>query len=256
MSQDILVRARQVTKSFGQITVLKGVDLDITRGEVVCLIGPSGSGKTTFLRCINHLETLDSGELWVDGELVGYRRKNNRLYELKEREACARRAEIGMVFQHFNLFPHLTVMQNIVEAPVRTRRSDLASTTRHGEELLATMGIADKRDSYPAQLSGGQKQRVAIARALAMRPKLMLFDEPTSALDPELVGDVLAAMRALAETGMTMVIVTHEIGFAREVADRVVFFEQGHVIESGPASDVLDAPREDRTRAFLAAVRK
>ena len=255
MTQDILVRAQRVTKSFGHTMVLDGVDLDIARGEVVCLIGPSGSGKTTFLRCINHLETLDGGELWVDGELVGYRLKRDRLYELSEREACARRAEIGMVFQHFNLFPHRTVIQNIVEAPVRTKRFTIAEATQHGEELLASMGIADKRDVYPAQLSGGQKQRVAIARALAMRPKLMLFDEPTSALDPELVGDVLAAMRALAETGMTMVVVTHEIGFAREVADRVVFFEGGRVIESGPARDVLDAPREDRTRAFLAAVR-
>jgi polar amino acid transport system ATP-binding protein len=250
-----LLSARGVTKSFGHHRVLTGVDLDVASGEVVCLIGPSGSGKSTFLRCINYLETLDDGQLWVDGEMVGYRRKGNRLYELSDREACARRAEIGMVFQHFNLFSHMTVMQNIVEAPVRTRRASLAEATARGEELLARMGLAEKRDAYPALLSGGQKQRVAIARALAMRPKLMLFDEPTSALDPELVGDVLRVMRALADSGMTMIVVTHEIGFARDVADRVVFFEAGCIVEQGPARDVLDTPANPRTQAFLAAVR-
>jgi polar amino acid transport system ATP-binding protein len=250
-----LLSARGVTKSFGHHRVLTGVDLDVSAGEVVCLIGPSGSGKSTFLRCINHLETLDGGELWVDGEFVGYRRKGNRLYELNDREASARRANIGMVFQHFNLFSHMTVMENLIEAPVRTRRASPAEATAHGQELLTRMGLADKRDAYPAQLSGGQKQRVAIARALAMRPKLMLFDEPTSALDPELVSDVLHAMRALADSGMTMIVVTHEIGFARDVADRVVFFEAGCIVEQGPARDVLDAPANPRTQAFLSAVR-
>lgn len=250
-----LVRAAAVTKSFGVIRVLDRVDIDVARGEVVCLIGPSGSGKSTFLRCINHLETLDGGQLWVDGELVGYRRKGNKLIELSDREASVRRADIGMVFQHFNLFPHMTVLQNIVEAPVRTRRANLAEATARGGDLLARMGLADKRDVYPAQLSGGQKQRVAIARALAMQPKLMLFDEPTSALDPELVGDVLRVMKGLAESGMTMIIVTHEIGFAREVADRVIFFENGRVAEQGSAREVLETPSNPRTKAFLSAVR-
>lgn len=250
-----LVRAAAVTKSFGAIRVLDRVDIEVARGEVVCLIGPSGSGKSTFLRCINHLETLDGGQLWVDGELVGYRRKGNKLIELSDREASVRRADIGMVFQHFNLFPHMTVLQNIVEAPVRTRRANLERATARGDDLLARMGLADKRDVYPAQLSGGQKQRVAIARALAMQPKLMLFDEPTSALDPELVGDVLRVMKGLAESGMTMIIVTHEIGFAREVADRVIFFENGRVAEQGSAREVLEAPSNPRTKAFLSAVR-
>jgi polar amino acid transport system ATP-binding protein len=250
-----LVRAAGVTKSFGHHRALQSVDIEIQRGEVVCLIGPSGSGKSTFLRCINHLETLDGGELWVDEELVGYRRKGDRLYELSDREASVRRADIGMVFQHFNLFPHLTVLRNIIEAPIRTRRSSAKAAISHADELLGQMGLSDKRDAYPAQLSGGQKQRVAIARALAMRPKLMLFDEPTSALDPELVGEVLLVMRSLAQTGMTMIIVTHEIGFARDVADRVVFFEGGHVVEHGPARELLDSPSNPRTKAFLSAVR-
>jgi len=250
-----LVRAQSVTKSFGTVRVLDNVDVEIARGEVVCLIGPSGSGKSTFLRCINYLETLDGGQLWVDGELVGYRRKGDKLIELSDRQASVRRAEIGMVFQHFNLFPHMTVMQNIVEAPVRTRRATLEEATARGEDLLTRMGLADKRTVYPAELSGGQKQRVAIARALAMQPKLMLFDEPTSALDPELVGDVLRVMKGLAESGMTMIIVTHEIGFAREVADRVIFFENGRVVEQGSARDVLDSPSNPRTAAFLSAVR-
>jgi polar amino acid transport system ATP-binding protein len=250
-----LVRAAGVTKSFGHHRALQSVDIEIQRREVVCLIGPSGSGKSTFLRCINHLETLDGGELWVDEELVGYRRKGDRLYELSDREASVRRADIGMVFQHFNLFPHLTVVRNIIEAPIRTRRSSVKAAMSHADELLGQMGLSDKRDAYPAQLSGGQKQRVAIARALAMRPKLMLFDEPTSALDPELVGEVLLVMKSLAETGMTMIIVTHEIGFARDVADRVVFFEGGHVVEHGPARELLDSPSNPRTKAFLSAVR-
>ncbi|MGV9802908.1 amino acid ABC transporter ATP-binding protein [Mycobacterium sp. NPDC003449] len=250
-----LVRAAAVIKDFGHHRVLDSVDMEVARGEVVCLIGPSGSGKSTFLRCINHLETLDAGQLWVDGELVGYRRKGNKLFELSDREASVRRADIGMVFQQFNLFPHMTVLQNIVEAPVRTRRATPAAATTHGEELLERMGLSDKCNVYPAQLSGGQMQRVAIARALAMRPKLMLFDEPTSALDPELVGEVLRVIKALAESGMTMIVVTHEIGFAREVADRVIFFEDGRVVEEGPARAVLDSPSNSRTKAFLSAVR-
>jgi len=250
-----LVRAEAVTKSFGHIRVLDSVNVEVARGDVVCLIGPSGSGKSTFLRCINHLETLDAGQLWVDGELVGYRRKGNRLFELSDREASVRRADIGMVFQQFNLFPHMTVLQNIVEAPVRTKRESTAAATAHGKELLDSIGLSDKCNAYPAQLSGGQMQRVAIARALAMRPKLMLFDEPTSALDPELVGDVLRVIKALAESGMTMIIVTHEISFAREVADRVIFFEDGRVVEEGAARALLDSPSNARTKAFLSAVR-
>jgi polar amino acid transport system ATP-binding protein len=251
---EALVRAVGVRKSFGHHEVLSGITLEVRQGEVMCLLGPSGSGKSTFLRCINHLEKVSAGELFVDGELVGYRRSGNKLYELKAAEVARKRAEIGMVFQRFNLFPHKTALQNIIEAPmlVRGEKRDVATTT--AKELLARVGLSEKADAYPSQLSGGQQQRVAIARALAMRPKLMLFDEPTSALDPELVGDVLAVMRELARDGMTMIVVTHEMGFAREVADSVVFMDGGVVVESGPPAEVLVKPREARTKAFLQAV--
>jgi len=254
MTGDALVRAEAVTKSFGHVRALRGVDLEVHRGETVCLIGPSGSGKSTFLRCVNHLEKIDSGRLTVDGELVGYRRARGKLYELREREICRRRADIGMVFQNFNLFPHLTVLENVVEAPIHVRRERAADARARGRELLARVGLADKADAHPAQLSGGQQQRVAIARALAMRPTLMLFDEPTSALDPELVGEVLDVMRELVKDGMTMIVVTHEMAFARESADRVVFMADGTVVESGPPRELFAAPRHERTRAFLSKV--
>jgi polar amino acid transport system ATP-binding protein len=221
---------------------------------VLCLIGPSGSGKSTFLRCINHLEKVDSGELSVDGELVGYRLSGDKLYELRDREVCGKRAEIGMVFQRFNLFPHMSVLDNVMSGPVRVRRESTEVARERARRLLERVGLADKVSSYPNQLSGGQQQRVAIARALAMEPKLMLFDEPTSALDPELVGEVLQAMQQLARDGMTMIVVTHEIGFAREVADTVVFMDGGVVVESGPPAEVLGNPRHERTQAFLSKV--
>lgn len=246
-----MIRADRVCKSFGALQVLKGISLEVRHGEVLCLIGPSGSGKSTFLRCINHLERITAGRLYVDGELVGYRERNGRLYELHPRETARRRREIGMVFQHFNLFPHRTVLGNVIEAPTQVKKLHRAAATARAEELLERVGLADKANAYPAQLSGGQQQRVAIARALAMDPKLMLFDEPTSALDPELVGEVLAVMRELADSGMTMVVVTHEMGFAREVADRLVFMDQGVVVEAGPPEEILSAPRHDRTKAFL-----
>jgi len=249
-----MVRARQVHKSFGRLEVLKGVDLVVDPGEVLCLIGPSGSGKSTFLRCINHLEKIDGGELSVDGELVGYRQSGNRLYELRDREVCGKRAEIGMVFQRFNLFPHMSVLDNVISGPVRVKKEAAASARTRARQLLDRVGLADKVDNYPNQLSGGQQQRVAIARALAMSPKLMLFDEPTSALDPELVGDVLDVMRSLAEDGMTMIVVTHEMGFAREVGDTVVFMDGGVVVESGDPTTVLTAPQHERTKAFLSKV--
>jgi polar amino acid transport system ATP-binding protein len=249
-----MVRADQVHKSFGRLEVLRGIDLTVNPGEVLCLIGPSGSGKSTFLRCINHLEKIDGGELSVDGELVGYRRGGDRLYELKDREVCGKRAEIGMVFQRFNLFPHMSVMDNVISGPVRVKREPAASARERAKVLLERVGLADKVASYPNQLSGGQQQRVAIARALAMSPKLMLFDEPTSALDPELVGDVLDVMRDLARDGMTMIVVTHEMGFAREVGDTVVFMDGGVVVESGDPRQVLAAPQHERTRAFLSKV--
>jgi polar amino acid transport system ATP-binding protein len=249
-----VVAARGVRKSFGPVEVLHGIDLEVAAGEVVCLLGPSGSGKSTFLRCVNHLESISGGELAVDGELVGYRRDGNRLKELTDRETAAKRARIGMVFQHFHLFPHLTALQNIVEAPIRVRKVNRAEARRRAVALLERVGLADRCDAYPSQLSGGQQQRVAIARALAMEPRLMLFDEPTSALDPELVGDVLAVMRDLAREGMTMLVVTHEIGFAREVADRVVFMDAGVVVEAGTPDQVLGQPREERTREFLSKV--
>ena len=249
-----MVNAEGVHKRFGANEVLKGITLTVGRGEVMCLLGPSGSGKSTFLRCINHLEKINSGRLSVDGELVGYREGNGKLYELHEREVARKRQEIGMVFQSFNLFPHMTALENVMLAPVQVLGRKRDEADRRGRELLARVGLSEKCDQHPVALSGGQQQRVAIARALAMDPKLMLFDEPTSALDPELVGEVLDVMRDLAKSGMTMVVVTHEIGFAREVADTVVFMDGGVVVESGPPAEVLGAPKHERTKAFLAKV--
>jgi polar amino acid transport system ATP-binding protein len=249
-----MVRTEAVHKRFGRAEVLKGIDLEVDPGEVMVVIGPSGSGKSTLLRCINHLEKIDAGRIYVDGELVGYRQEGDRIHELREREVARRRGEIGMVFQRFNLFPNMTALGNVVEAPVRVRgwRRDRAAA--RARELLASVGLADKFDAYPAQLSGGQQQRVAIARALAMDPKLMMFDEPTSALDPELVGDVLDVMKQLARDGMTMIVVTHEMGFAREVGDDLVFMDEGVVVEEGPPRQVLSSPQHTRTQAFLSKV--
>jgi polar amino acid transport system ATP-binding protein len=249
-----MVKAEGVHKRFGRLEVLKGVTLEVVPGEVLCLLGPSGSGKSTFLRCINHLEKIDCGRLSVDGELVGYRQVGEKLHELRESEVARKRAEIGMVFQHFNLFPHMTALENVTCAPLRVKGESRERANARATELLERVGLPDKVESYPAQLSGGQQQRVAIARALAMEPKLMLFDEPTSALDPELVGDVLAAMKQLAGEGMTMIVVTHEMGFAREVADTVVFMDAGVVVEAGEPGAVLGSPRHERTRAFLSKV--
>jgi polar amino acid transport system ATP-binding protein len=249
-----MVLAEKVHKSFGKLEVLKGIDLVVERGQVCCLLGPSGSGKSTFLRCINHLEQVNAGRLSVDGELVGYRQQGEKLYELREKETAAKRAEIGMVFQRFNLFPHMTALGNIIEAPLRVRRTPRDAAVARGRALLDRVGLADKVNAYPAQLSGGQQQRVAIARALAMDPKLMLFDEPTSALDPELVGEVLDVMRDLARDGMTMVVVTHEMGFARDVSDCVVFMDGGVVVEAGTAAEVITNPQHKRTKAFLSKV--
>jgi polar amino acid transport system ATP-binding protein len=249
-----MVKAERVHKRFGRHEVLKGIDLEVGAGEVMCLLGPSGSGKSTFLRCINHLEKIDAGRLSVDGELVGYRLAGTRLHELRESEVARKRAEIGMVFQHFNLFGHMTALENVTCAPIRVKGLRREQARERGRELLARVGLAEKLDSYPSQLSGGQQQRVAIARALAMEPKLMLFDEPTSALDPELVDEVLQAMQQLARDGMTMVVVTHEMGFAREVGDTVVFMDAGVVVESGPPAEVLSNPRHERTRSFLSKV--
>ena len=249
-----MVEAQQVCKSFGALAVLNGVSLSVARGEVLVVVGPSGSGKSTFLRCINNLERISAGRLYVDGTLVGYRESNGKLYELPASAAAAQRREIGMVFQQFNLFPHRTALENITEAPVYVRRTSKAVAVERARDLLRQVGLSDKDGAYPAQLSGGQQQRVAIARALAMDPKLMLFDEPTSALDPELVGEVLAVMKKLATAGMTMIVVTHEMGFAREVADQLVFMDGGVVVESGPPRDVLSHPRQERTKAFLSKV--
>ncbi|MEV0732100.1 amino acid ABC transporter ATP-binding protein [Polymorphospora sp. NPDC050346] len=249
-----MVRAEQVHKSFGSLEVLRGIDLTVRTGEVSCVLGPSGSGKSTFLRCVNHLEKINAGRIWVDGELIGYRERGGKLHELRSREVAAQRRDIGMVFQRFNLFPHMTVLANVMEAPLRVRGESKAEGRERAEALLARVGLADKSASYPGQLSGGQQQRVAIARALAMRPKLMLFDEPTSALDPELVGEVLDVMKDLARDGMTMIVVTHEIGFAREVGDSLVFMDGGVVVESGVPREVIANPRHDRTKAFLAKV--
>ncbi|MET9217197.1 amino acid ABC transporter ATP-binding protein [Streptomyces sp. NPDC003300] len=249
-----MVEAVGVHKSYGGNRVVKGIDLTVAEGEVLCLIGPSGSGKSTFLRCVNHLEKIDAGSISVAGDLVGYREHNGWLHELRDAETAKRRSEIGMVFQHFNLFPHMTVLENLIEAPLRVRREKRGAAVEHARALLTRVGLADKADAYPRALSGGQQQRVAIARALAMRPKLMLFDEPTSALDPELVGEVLDVMRGLAADGMSMIVVTHEIGFAREVAHTVAFLDDGVIVESGPPERVLGSPRHERTRSFLAKV--
>ncbi|HEU4977227.1 MAG TPA: amino acid ABC transporter ATP-binding protein [Baekduia sp.] len=254
MSDAPMVLAEGVHKRFGRLEVLKGISLEVQRGQVLVLLGPSGSGKSTFLRCINHLEKIDAGRLSVDGELVGYRQVDDHLHELPEKDIVRRRAQIGMVFQRFNLFPHMTALGNVIEAPKCVKRVPDRRARERGVELLHRVGLGDKIDAYPAQLSGGQQQRVAIARALAMEPKLMLFDEPTSALDPELVGEVLDVMRGLADEGMTMVVVTHEIGFAREAADTLVFMDGGVVVESGPPEQVLSSPRHERTRAFLSKV--
>jgi polar amino acid transport system ATP-binding protein len=249
-----MVEARGVHKSFAGVQVLKGVDFVVTRGEVTCLIGPSGSGKSTLLRCINHLEKHDSGELRVDGHLVGYRLRDGRLHELNDRQICAERAEIGMVFQRFNLFQHLTALDNVTIGQIKVKGVSQDAATARARELLARVGLVDKEDHYPSQLSGGQQQRVAIARALAMDPKLMLFDEPTSALDPELVGEVLDVMKDLAQSGMTMIVVTHEMGFAREVADTLYFLDQGMIEESGDPRAVLASPSSERLKSFLSKV--
>jgi polar amino acid transport system ATP-binding protein len=246
-----MVKAEGVHKRFGRLEVLKGIDIEVQKGEVMCLLGPSGSGKSTLLRCINHLEKINSGRLSVDGELVGYREAGGKLHELHERDVARKRAEIGMVFQHFNLFPHMTALDNVTLAPIHVAGVSRTEARERAREVLTRVGLADKLDVYPVALSGGQQQRVAIARALAMAPKLMLFDEPTSALDPELVGDVLDAMRQLAHDGMTMIVVTHEIGFAREVGDTAVFMDAGVVVESGRPSEVLTNPKHERTQAFL-----
>ena len=248
------VKAEAVHKSFGRLEVLRGIDLEVYPKEVMCMIGPSGSGKSTFLRCINHLEKIDAGRLSVDGELVGYKERGDKLHELPDTEVCKKRSEIGMVFQRFNLFPHMTALDNVIEAPMRVKRESRAVAAERARTLLERVGLADKVGVYPNQLSGGQQQRVAIARALAMQPKLMLFDEPTSALDPELVGDVLDVMRGLADDGMTMVVVTHEMGFAREVGDSLVFMDGGVIVEAGKPRDVLANPQQERTRAFLSKV--
>ncbi|QGU07219.1 Glutamine transport ATP-binding protein GlnQ [Corynebacterium occultum] len=246
-----MIQAQQVHKSFGQLEVLKGINLTVAPGQVTCLIGPSGSGKSTLLRCVNHLEKVTAGRLYVDGELIGYREKDGNLYEISEKDAARQRADIGMVFQQFNLFPHRTALQNIIEAPIQVKGVNPKQARARGMELLADVGLAHKADAYPVQLSGGQQQRVAIARAVAMEPKLMLFDEPTSALDPELVGEVLRVMKNLANQGMTMLVVTHEMNFAREVADQVVFMDGGVVVEAGTPQEVLENPQQERTRAFL-----
>jgi polar amino acid transport system ATP-binding protein len=249
-----MVKAENVHKSFGHVEVLKGIDLEVVNGEVLCLLGPSGSGKSTFLRCINHLERVNGGRLSVDGRLIGYREEDGKLHEMHEREVAAQRRDIGMVFQRFNLFPHMTALENVMEAPVQVRGDSKAAARQQALKLLDRVGLAERAGNYPAELSGGQQQRVAIARALAMKPKLMLFDEPTSALDPELVGEVLDVMKDLAREGMTMIVVTHEIGFAREVADTVVFMDGGVIVEAGKPADVLGNPQHVRTQAFLSKV--
>jgi polar amino acid transport system ATP-binding protein len=251
-----MVLAESVCKNFGALRVLKGITLEVGKGQVLVMVGPSGSGKSTFLRCINHLEQVNAGRLYVDGDLIGYREKKrgDKLYEISPRDAAKQRRDIGMVFQHFNLFPHRTALENLVEAPVHVKGVKKADAVARAKDLLDQVGMAEKATAYPAQLSGGQQQRVAIARALAMNPKLMLFDEPTSALDPELVGEVLEVMKKLAEEGMTMVVVTHEMGFAREVADQLVFMDDGVVVESGPPREVLSNPQHERTKAFLSKV--
>lgn len=252
--KQLMVDARSVRKHYGSNEVLKGINLQVETGKVLVLLGPSGSGKSTFLRCLNHLETINGGRIYIDGDLMGYRDTGAALHEMKPREIAAQRRHIGMVFQRFNLFPHLTALENVIEAPIGVNQVPADKARKQGLELLKKVGLADRADHYPSQLSGGQQQRVAIARALAMEPKLMLFDEPTSALDPELVGDVLDVMRDLAKSGMTMIVVTHEMGFAREVADTVVFMDQGLVVETGTPQQVLDNPQEERTKAFIRSV--
>jgi polar amino acid transport system ATP-binding protein len=249
-----LVEAVNLHKHFHGVEVLKGIDMTVAEGEVVCLLGPSGSGKTTFLRCINQLEVFDGGRLYVDGQLLGLRESNGTLHRLPDKQIARQRRQIGMVFQRFNLFPHKTALQNVIEGPVHVGRVPKKQAIAEAREILDRVGLADRADHYPAQLSGGQQQRVAIARALAMKPKLMLFDEPTSALDPELVGEVLSVMRELADEGMTMVVVTHEIAFARDVADRVVFMDGGVVVEEGPPSEVIRSPKHERTKSFLSRI--
>ncbi|AIU32580.1 ectoine/hydroxyectoine ABC transporter ATP-binding protein EhuA [Corynebacterium ulcerans] len=254
MAENLMISAQQLCKNFGQIEVLKGIDLEVPQGSVTCLIGPSGSGKSTLLRCVNHLEKINAGRLYVDGELIGYKERDGILYEISEKEAARQRADIGMVFQGFNLFPHRTAIENIIEAPIHVKGVPESEARAKAMELLAQVGLQHKADAYPAQLSGGQQQRVAIARAVAMEPKLMLFDEPTSALDPELVGEVLRVMRDLAEGGMTMLVVTHEMGFAREVADTVAFMDGGVIVEIGDARQVIDNPQHERTKTFLSSL--
>ena len=249
-----MVRAEQVWKSFGKLDVLKGIDFEVMPQQTYVLLGPSGGGKSTLLRCINHLEKINAGRLWVAGELMGYRQRGDVLHEMKSRDVAKQRSEIGMVFQRFNLFPHMTAIQNVMESPIRVQHVPHKVADKEAEDLLRRVGLGEKLDTYPAQLSGGQQQRVAIARALAMKPKLMLFDEPTSALDPELVGEVLDVMKQLARDGMTMVVVTHEIGFAKEVADGVALMDGGVIVEKGPPGDVLVNPKEDRTKVFLSKV--
>ena len=250
-----VMRAENVVKRFGRLEVLKGVSLEVEPRQVVCVIGPSGSGKTTFIRCINHLEKIDAGRLWVDGELVGYRQVGDKLYELRDAEVCRDRAEIGMVFQSFNLFGNMTALENVIEAPIRVKKVPKRNAVAQAKELLQRVGLGDKIDAYPAQLSGGQQQRVAIARALAMTPKLMLFDEPTSALDPELIGEVLDVMKGLAKDFQTtMVVVTHEMGFAREAASRVLMMDEGRIIEEGTPEHFFREPREERTKQFLSKI--
>ncbi|MFZ0059725.1 MAG: amino acid ABC transporter ATP-binding protein [Acidimicrobiales bacterium] len=253
-SGELAVQAEGVRKSYGRFEALRGIDLEVVKGQVTCLIGPSGSGKSTLLRCINHLEKVTAGRLSVDGDLVGYRQHGGRLYELRDKEICAKRAKIGMVFQRFNLFPHMTALENVSLGPICVKHESKAVAETRARQLLDRVGLADKIASYPSQLSGGQQQRIAIARALAMEPGLMLFDEPTSALDPELVGDVLDVMRGLAEDGMTMIVVTHEMGFAREVGDALVFMDAGVVVEIGQPREMLANPQNERTRSFLAKV--
>ena len=249
-----MVQAVDVWKSFGSLDVLKGIDLEVQPGEVTCLIGPSGSGKSTFLRCVNHLEKVTAGRLYVDGDLIGYREKDGVLHEISEKDAALQRREIGMVFQSFNLFGHRTVLENIIESPIHVKGEKPEDAKKKAMELLEQVGLAHKADAFPVQLSGGQQQRVAIARAVAMDPKLMLFDEPTSALDPELVGEVLRVMKDLAASGMTMIVVTHEMAFAHEVADTVAFMSEGTIVEKGSPQQVLDNPQHERTKEFLSSI--
>jgi len=249
-----MIRCQDVHKRFGRLEVLRGITFDVARGEVVVMAGPSGSGKSTLLRCINHLEKVNQGRIYVDGHPVGYREVKGKFVERSEREVARMRASIGMVFQRFNLFPHLTALANVIDAPIHVRKMGRREAQEAGRAMLVKVGLGDKFDAYPAQLSGGQQQRVAIARALAMEPKVMLFDEPTSALDPELVGEVLEVMKSLAREGMTMIVVTHEMGFAREVADRAMLIDEGVIVEEGPPAQFFNNPRHERTKLFLSKI--